>query len=77
MDNIAQQTTLTKGVEDIREDISHISIDTSDLAKEATTAKQGNNPSATNTAILAACNPNIATNEDVDAFLDTVLIDYE
>ena len=77
LDNIAQQTTLTKGVEDIREDISHISIDTSDLAKEATTAKQGNNPSATNTAILAACNPNIATNEDVDAFLDTVLIDYE
>ena len=77
LDGFAKESTLTQGVADIREDISHIDIDTTDLAKEATTAKQGNNPNATNTAILAACNPNIATDEDVDAFLDTVLIDYE
>lgn len=48
LDDVAQQSTLTQGVADIREDISHISIDTSTLAK------QGTNPNATNTAILEA-----------------------
>ena len=36
LDDVAQQSTLTEGVADIREDISHIDIDTSDLAKETT-----------------------------------------
>ena len=45
---VAQEQTLTQGVQDIREDISHIDIDTTTLAK------QGTNPDATNTAILAA-----------------------
>lgn len=40
LDGVAQQGTLTQGVHDIREDISHINIDTSDLAK------QGTNPDA-------------------------------
>lgn len=48
LDDVAQESTLTQGVQDIREDISHIDIDTSDLAK------QGTNPDATNTAILTA-----------------------
>ena len=46
--DVAQETTLTTGIADIREDISDIDFDTSDLAK------QGTNTSATNTAILAA-----------------------
>ena len=33
---VAQEATLTQGVQNIREDISHINIDTTDLAKEAT-----------------------------------------
>lgn len=40
LDGIAQQSTLTQGISDIRDDISHIDIDTSTLAK------QGSNPSA-------------------------------
>ena len=40
-------------------------------------AKQGDNQNATNTAILAACDPSIASDADVDAFLDIVLTDYE
>ena len=43
----------------------------------STVAKQGNNQNATNTAILAACDPSIASDADVDAFLDIVLTDYE
>ena len=46
LDDVAQQTTLMQGVENIREDIA--GINTSDLAK------QGANPNATNTAILTA-----------------------
>lgn len=46
LDDVAKQTTLTQGILDIRGDISGISIDTTSLAK------QGDNPSATNTAIL-------------------------
>lgn len=38
---VAQEETLTQGVQAIRDDISHIDIDTSDLAK------QGTNPNAT------------------------------
>lgn len=48
LDDIAQQSTLTQGVSDIREDISHIDIDTSNLAK------QGTNPNATLTDTQAA-----------------------
>lgn len=51
LDGVAQQQTLTDGVAAIREDISHIEFDKSDLAKEATVAKQGDDPTATNTAI--------------------------
>lgn len=40
LDDVAQQTTLTQGVQNIREDIAGINIDTSDLAK------QGTNPNA-------------------------------
>lgn len=36
LDDVAQQSTLTQGVQDIRSDISHIDIDTSELAKETT-----------------------------------------
>lgn len=36
LDDVAQQSTLTQGVADIRDDISHIDIDTSTLAKETT-----------------------------------------
>lgn len=36
LDDVAQQTTLTQGISDIRGDISHIDIDTTTLAKEAT-----------------------------------------
>ena len=36
LDDVAQQATLTQGVQDIRTDIAGIDIDTSDLAKEAT-----------------------------------------
>jgi len=43
----------------------------------STVAKQGDNQNATNTAILAACDPSIASDDDVDAFLDIVLTDYE
>lgn len=53
LDGIAQQATLTQGVQDIREDISHISIDTSDLAKEATTAKQGSDATISLTSMDA------------------------
>ena len=48
LDDVAQQTTLTQGVQDIREDISHIDIDTSNLAK------QGSNAGATLTDTQAA-----------------------
>jgi hypothetical protein len=48
LDDVAQQSTLTQGVSDIREDISHIDIDTSNLAK------QGSNAGATLTATQAA-----------------------
>lgn len=41
LDGVAQQSTLTQGVQDIREDISHIDIDTSGLAKESQ-VKDGN-----------------------------------
>ena len=34
LDDVAKQSTLTHGVSDIREDISHIDIDTSNLAKQ-------------------------------------------
>lgn len=34
IDDVAHQSTLTNGVQDIREDISHIDIDTSNLAKQ-------------------------------------------
>lgn len=47
---VAQEQTLTQGISDIREDISHINIDTTNLAK------QGTNPNATNTAIFEAVN---------------------
>ena len=33
---VSKESTLTQGVQDIREDISHIQIDTSDLAKQGT-----------------------------------------
>jgi hypothetical protein len=36
LDGVAQEETLTQGVQDIRTDISHIDIDTSTLAKETT-----------------------------------------
>ena len=36
LDDVAKQSTLTQGVAAIREDISHIDIDTTTLAKEAT-----------------------------------------
>lgn len=36
LDGVAQEQTLTDGISAVREDISHIQIDTSDLAKEAT-----------------------------------------
>lgn len=48
LDDVAQQTTLVQGVSDIREDISHIDIDTSNLAK------QGSNAGATLTDTQAA-----------------------
>ena len=48
LEDVAQQSTLTQGVADIREDISHINIDTSTLAK------QGSNESATLTATQTA-----------------------
>lgn len=48
LDDVAQQSTLTHGVQDIREDISHIDIDTSNLAK------QGSNAGATLTDTQAA-----------------------
>ena len=48
IENVAQQTTLTDGVAAIREDISHINIDTT------TIAKQGTNASATLTATQTA-----------------------
>lgn len=38
LDDIAQQTTLTQGISDIREDIAGITIDTSTLAKQGTNA---------------------------------------
>lgn len=41
LDGVAQEETLTQGVQDIRDDISHIDIDTSTLAKE-TSVKDGN-----------------------------------
>lgn len=41
LDGVAQEETLTQGVADIRDDISHIDIDTTTLAK------QGTNPNAT------------------------------
>lgn len=44
-DDLAQQSTLTEGISNIRGDISEIDFDTSDLAK------QGSNAEATNTAI--------------------------
>jgi len=50
--DVAQETTLTTGIADIRNDISGISIDTSDLAK------QGTNDDATNTAIYQATQDN-------------------
>ena len=53
LDGIAQQATLTQGVADIREDISHIDIDTTDLAKEATTAKQGSDATISLTSMDA------------------------
>lgn len=36
LDGVAQEATLTQGVQDIREDIAHIDIDTTTLAKETT-----------------------------------------
>lgn len=48
LQGVAQEQTLTQGVADIREDISHIDIDTSTLAK------QGTNASATLTATQTA-----------------------
>lgn len=36
LDDVAQEATLTQGVQDIRADIANIDVDTSDLAKEAT-----------------------------------------
>lgn len=47
LDDIAQQSTLTQGISDIRDDISHIDIDTSTLAK------QGDNPNADISTIQA------------------------
>ena len=47
LDGVAKQSTLTQGVADIRDDISHIDIDTSDLAK------QGTNPNATLSEVQA------------------------
>ena len=41
LQGVAQEQTLTDGVQAIREDISHIDIDTSDLAKESS-VKDGN-----------------------------------
>ena len=41
LDDVAKEDTLTQGVADIREDISHIDIDTTTLAKE-TSVKDGN-----------------------------------
>lgn len=48
IDGVAQEQTLSQGVQNIREDISHINIDTTNLAK------QGTNANATNTAIFEA-----------------------
>lgn len=36
LSDVAKESTITHGVQDIREDISHIQIDTSDLAKQGT-----------------------------------------
>lgn len=47
LDGVAQEQTLTQGVQDIRDDISHINIDTTTLAK------QGTNPDATLTEVQA------------------------
>ena len=48
LSDVAQQSTLTQGISDIRADISHIDIDTT------TIAKQGTNASATLTATQTA-----------------------
>ena len=50
--DVAQETTLAQGISDIRDDISHIDIDLSSVAK------QGENTSATNTAIYQATQDN-------------------
>lgn len=68
-DNLA-----TKADVDSARDIILVAIRNIDLS---TVAKQGSNPNATNTEILAACNPTIASDADVDTFLDTVLTNYE
>ena len=61
LDDIAQQSTLTQGVTNIRSDIANIDIDTSELAR------QGSNAAATNTAILEAVSNNAALNIEVES----------
>ena len=68
-DNIATRQDIQTATEAILVAIRNIDL--------SSVAKQGSNPNATNTAILSACDPNIASDEDVDAFLDTVLTDYQ
>ena len=58
LSEIAKESTITQGVQDIREDISHIQIDTSDLAK------QGTNTGATNTNIYERLGNMVLMTED-------------
>lgn len=57
LDDVAQEATLTQGVQDIRADIAGIEIDTSDLAK------QGTNPNANITDIQNSLSPVAAAAE--------------
>lgn len=71
----AHQETLTQGIADIREDISNIDLDTSDLAK------QGSNAEATNTAIYAHIGDvgevlEYISGGSVDEVIDSYTADY-
>lgn len=53
LDDIAQESTLTQGVSDIRNDIANIDIDTTTLAKETTAQQAATDAAAAKTAAQA------------------------
>lgn len=77
-EGVAQHGTLTDGVAAIRDDISHIEFDKSDLAKDATVAKQGDDSSVTLTTlnqklgnvVMATAAEEAAALEDLNERLD-------